>query len=127
MSRPRLAAVTLARTRACDAAGIVWPADLRMDVVQCLERIVDGTAQRKLRDELIRRAALLLPPMAPYSRAGLLAQEAKAMARTWHVRGAEAASDSPATPRECLHAAAQLAALPRSQRQFHRVLIGWKH
>lgn len=96
-------------------------------MVRCVESIVDAAAQRKLRDDFIRRAALLLPPTAPYRQAGLLAQEAKAMARTWHVRSAAPATDSPTTPRECLHAAAQLADLPRSQRQFHRVLIRRQH
>lgn len=127
MPRPRLAATTLARIRTCDAAGIAWSADMRADVVRCLEGIVDTSEQRRLRDELIRRAALLLPPNAPYQQAGMLALEAKAMARTWHVRGQGRAPAAPATPRECLHAAAQLAQLPRSQRQFHRVLTGRQH
>lgn len=127
MPRPRLSAITLARIRTLNAAGIAWPADLRADVERCLEGQADDAAQRKLRDELIRRAALLLPPAASFGRAGMLAQEAKALARTWRTRGAQRAPDTPATPRECLHAAAQLAELPRSQRQFYRVLTGPQH
>lgn len=123
----RLTTDTLARVRACIGAHLPASPDLMADIEQCLGEVVGAAALKGRRDMLIRRAALLLPPAEPYAQAGALAREAKALARTWGASGCRRVVDEPTTPRECLQAAAQLAGLPESQRQFHRVLTKSPH
>lgn len=118
---------TLARLRVCKAAGLPVSQDLLNDAVECLERVTDAALFRAKRDELIRRAALLLPVAAPYHQAAALVGEAKAMARTWHLLRTLPPAKILTTPRDCLHAARLLAELPESQRQFYRVLRPRRH
>jgi hypothetical protein len=113
---------TLARLRVCRDAGRPLPTDLLDDAIACLERGADAAQLRARRDALLRRAALLLPPAPPHRLAAMLAAEAKAMARTWHILRAHEPAPPYCTPRACLHAAALCARLPESQRQFYRVL-----
>lgn len=115
-------ATTLARLRVCRAAGVAISPELRDEVIECLERLADASLARARRDELIRRAALLIPDASAYSRASRLAAEAKVMARTWHILQSRPAAEQLDTPRDCLHAAALLSRLPESARQFYRVL-----
>jgi hypothetical protein len=115
-------ATTLARLRVCKAAGVAISPELRDEVIVCLERVADASLARRRRDELIRRAALMIPGDSPYFRASRLAEEAKVMARTWHILQGRQASEQLHTPRDCLHAAALLCKLPKSARQFYRVL-----
>jgi hypothetical protein len=115
-------AETLARLRVCKAAGVPVPPDLRDEAIDCLERACDASLARQRRDELIRRAALLIPDTSAYRAAEALAAEAKVMARTWHILQARPAAEQLCTPRDCLHAAALLGRLPESARQFYRVL-----
>lgn len=117
-----ITADTLARLRVCQAAGLPVPDDLLSDAVECLEKVTDAALLRARRDELIRRAALLLPDATPYQQAAALATEAKAMSRTWHLLCQQSPGQSLSTPRECLHAARLLAVLPTSHRQFYRLL-----
>ena len=117
-----LIADTVARLRVCQAAGLPVTDDLLSDAVECLERVTDAALLRARRDELIRRAALLLPVAGPYQQAATLAGEAKAMARTWHLLRSTPPAVPLSTPRDCLHAARLLADLPESQRQFYRLL-----
>ncbi|AMU99417.1 hypothetical protein [Xanthomonas citri] len=118
---PRIAD-TLARVRVCRDAGLPITDELRNDIVECLEQAAGASALRRQRDMLIRRAALLLPPAGAWRQAEALADEAQQLARVWHVMRNRPAACEPATPRACLHAAGLLAALPKSQRHFHRVL-----
>jgi hypothetical protein len=127
MGVPQLVTDTAARLRVCRDAGITAPPELLDDALQCLESIVDGATRRRWRDEMIRKAALLLPQPSSYARAGRLAQEAKALSRTWHLPSRREASDAPETAREWLVAAAAVADLPVSQRQFYRVLADDPH
>lgn len=113
---------TLARLRVCRDAGRALPADLIDDAIVHLERIEDAAVMRARRDALIRRAALLLPPGPPYQLATMLAREARALSRTWHVLQTREPKMPYQTVRDCLHAAALRASLPASQRQFYRVL-----
>lgn len=117
-----LAANTLARLRVCRDAGQAIPSDLVADAITCLEAVADAAVLRVKRDELIRRASLLMPPAPPHRLAEVLAAEAKAMARTWPILRARQPREPYQAPRDCLHAAALLAPLPSSQRQFYRVL-----
>lgn len=117
-----LIADTVARLRVCQAAGLPVSDELLNDAVECLERVTDAALLRAKRDELIRRAALLLPVATPYQKATALAGEAKAMDRTWHLLRSVPPAQPLSTPRECLHAARLLADLPESQRQFYRLL-----
>ncbi len=117
-----VSAATLARLRVCLAAGRAPSPALVADAIDCLEKISDAGAIRARRDALIRRAALLLPDARPHRKAFMLAQEAKAMARTWHLLQAREPDSAYGTPRDCLHAAALLSRLPESSRQFYRVI-----
>lgn len=118
------AADTLARLRVCRDAGRAAPPDLVADAIEAIERSLHTEMLRGRRDELIRRAALLLPDAdaRPYTRAGLLLQEARTMNRTWNVLRTLPPESEPGTPRACLHAARIYAPLPESQRHFYRVL-----
>ena len=117
------AAGTLARLRVCLAAGRSPSPELLADTIAHLELFSDAAELRAKRDALIRRAALLLPAAPPHRKAYLLAQDAKAMTRTWHLLRSREPAAPYGTPRDCLHAAGLLARLPASQRQFYRVLI----
>lgn len=117
-----LVADTLARLRVCRDAGLSAPPDLRDAAIECLERYADAEQARAQRDSLIRRAALLLPPAAPYRNAGVLACEAKAMNRRWHELRTRPPQQPFGSLRDYLHAARLLSELPSSQRQFYRVL-----
>lgn len=115
---------TLARLRVCRDAACQVPPDLVIDAIAVIERSLHTETLRARRDELIRRAALLLPDTEarPYTRAGMLLQEARAMNRTWHILRAQPPQLDQCTPRACLHAARLCAPLPESQRHFYRVL-----
>lgn len=113
---------TLARLRVCRDAGRSAPPDLIADAVDAIEGFLRTDTLRDRRDALIRRAALLLPDGRPYTRAGLLLQESRAMNRTWHILRQSPPEPVLATPRDCLHAARLIAPLPESQRHFYRVL-----
>lgn len=123
MSVPQLVTDTAARLRVCLVAGISASPELLGDALQCLDAIVDSAERRRRRDEMIRKAALLLPQSSPYARAGRLVEEAKALARTRHLSSMREPARAPATPREWLVAAAAVADLPGSQRHFYRVLV----
>lgn len=122
MGALQLAIDTAARLRVCRDAGVSASPELLADALRCLETIVDDTSRRKRRNVLIRQAALLLPQTSAHARAGRLASEAKVLARMWHLPSWRQSPEQPATPREYLIAAAAVAELPASQRQFHRVL-----
>lgn len=113
---------TVARLRVCRDAGVPVPPALRDDAIACLEDTIDAALLRTSRDDLIRRAALLLPFGTPHQKATALADEAQAMSRTWHLLRSRPPAVTFTTPRDCLHAAALRAKLPESQRQFYRVL-----
>lgn len=113
---------TIARLRVSVAAGLPPPPDLVADVLEFLERDEGAASRRAKRDALIRRGGMLLPPDRAYAKAAQLAGEAKAMQRTWHLLREREAEVSPGTVRGCLHAAALHEDLPRSHRQFYRVL-----
>lgn len=112
----------LARLRVFQDSGLPLPADLQDEIVACLEELAGSRTRRQRRDALIRRAAILLPPTGDWQRAGDLLAEAQQLARVWHLMRNRAPETEPATPRACLHAAGLVAALPKSQRQFHRIL-----
>ncbi|MFC3715593.1 hypothetical protein ACFONC_05460 [Luteimonas soli] len=114
---------TLARLRVCRDSGLATPPELRDAAIECLERYADAEQVRAQRDTLIRRAALLLPPAAPYRTAGVLACEARAMNRRWHELRTKLPQQPFGSPRDYLHAARLLSELPTSQRQFYRVLL----
>ncbi|TXH66599.1 MAG: hypothetical protein E6Q88_11685 [Lysobacteraceae bacterium] len=119
------AAETLARLRVCRDAGLPVLPELAADAIEVIEQFLYAAELRDRRDAMIRRAALLLPdPDAkPYTRAGLLLQEARAMNRTWNILRSKPPENELSTPRACLHAARLYAELPGSQRHFYRVLI----
>lgn len=108
-------------------AGLPASPDLMADIETCLESLAGASTRKKRRDELIRLAVLMLPQAEPYAQAGMLAREAKALARTWNTSGCRHVVEAPTTPREYLQAAAQIAELPGSQRQFHRLLTKPRH
>lgn len=117
-----LIADTVARLRVCREAALPVPLDLLDDAMECLERVTDAALLRARRDEFIRRAALLVTEKSVFRKAAVLADEAKAMSRTWHLTKSHLPDGVPSTVRACLHAAAHQAELPFSQRQFYRVL-----
>lgn len=117
-----LASDTLARVRVCRTAGLPFSSELQEHIEQCLEQMVSPASLRGRRDVLIRRAALTLPAASLSQRANMLVDEAKQLGRVWHLLRNQPPEHEPATPRACLHAAALLAELPASARQFYRVL-----
>lgn len=92
------------------------------DIETCLESVTGAAMRKAERDRLIRLAVVMLPASEPYEQAGILASEAKALARTWNASGCRNVVNVPTKARECLQMAAQIAELPSSQRQFYRVL-----
>lgn len=116
------AADALARLRVCRAAGLTIPLDLQEELLACLESQVSAGRLRQNRDALIRRAAMLLAPASDYQHAERLADEARQMMRTWSLLKTRPAEAEPTTPRACLHAASLQAPLPKSVRQYYRVL-----
>lgn len=117
----------VARLRVCRDAGRAPSSELVGDVINFLEKQNDSALNRKKRDELIRRAALLFPLVSEYKRAENLTKEAKAMMRTWLILKIKPAPKEFASVRDCLHAAALHAELPNSQRHFYRILSAEKH
>lgn len=118
---------TLARVRVCRDGGLPITEDLRNDIVECLEQAAGAGTLRRRRDTLIRRAAMLLAPAGAWQHAGELAREAEHLSRVWQIMRHRTAESEPTTPRACLHAAALLATLPISRRQFYRVLQSGNH
>lgn len=123
-SRPpvRLINDTLARVRVCRRAGRPGTPDLLADVEEILEGLVSKAECKKRRDEMIRLAALMLPTAGPYTQAGVLWKEIKALARSRNGSASQPDAAPRDSVREYLKAAAQAAPLPKSQRQVHRIL-----
>lgn len=109
----------LSRLRVCRAAALPIPEDLQDELILCLESVAGAAARRAERDQLIRRAALLLPESSQWGRAERLAREAKALARTRAVAGGSGS----VTARTVLQEASAHAALPGTARQFYRLLV----
>lgn len=124
---PSIAAETLARLRVCRDSGRQVPPDLVESAIGVIEGMVRADVLRERRDEMLRRAALLLPEQRPYAQAGQLFKEARAMDRVWHVLRTSPADDRPATIRACLRAARNFAPLPASQRHFYRILTAGRN
>ncbi|HLM52320.1 MAG TPA: hypothetical protein VK325_01710 [Pseudoxanthomonas sp.] len=83
-----------------------------------LEQAISAPRLTLTRDSYIRQAALHLPAGSLFSQASALHVEASKLCR---VRYASPPAD-PATFRELLQVAAACAPLPRSRRQFLRIL-----
>ena len=110
------AAVALARLRTCRDAGLPVPTDLHDELITLLAGMMSAEERQQQRNRELRIAALLLPADLPlWTRARLLHQEAKGLAR--------ARRDSAVEPvRDRLRVAALYAALPGCQKQFARIL-----
>lgn len=117
----------VARLRVCRDAGRAPSSELLGDILDFLEKQNDSALNRKKRDELIRRAALLFPAVSEYKQAENLVKEAKAMIRTWPILKIKPAPKEFNSARDYLHAAALHADLPQSHRQFYRVLTSANH
>jgi|GEM_PF-5334496 len=102
-------------------AGIGATGELLDQAIAYIDADLDAGGKRQLRDGLIRRAALMLDAQSPYAKAGVLAIEAKALAR----RREFAQDDSPAgSPvRALLREAGRFGELPASRRHYYRVLV----
>lgn len=106
----------LARMRTCHDAGLAVPCDLADDVIALLERLLTAKQRRQLRDRELRIAAMLLPANdPPWSKAGHLLRESRAMARAGR-------APLPNTVRMHLQHAARLGELPTCRKQFARIL-----
>lgn len=92
------------------------PRDLLDEMIQLAESVLSARDRRVLRDRELRLAALMLPANdPPWTKAGHLLKEAKALARTRR--------DVPAdSVRAYLREAERLADLPQCQKQFARIL-----
>ena len=116
------AAALLARLRARRGAGLK-PSDELLDQIDALlDGVVGARQQLEARNRLIRRAALLLPPMCLARQADELFKQAGALSRLRTQNPAEPFPVEPATVRECLHSASLHGRLVNSQRQFLRIL-----
>jgi hypothetical protein len=122
-----LNADTLARLRRCRDTSMPVSYELLEAAIECIKCVIDADVIRSERNELIRRAAQMLPPATTWRLAGRLVMEHKAMMRTWSVLEQRAPLEPYNTPRDCLHAARLFTELPASQRTFDRVLKASDH
>lgn len=113
---------TLARLRVHAALGSSVPADLIEDAISCLEEIESSGRNRRQRDRLIRRAGLLSAADTLHAQAKQLQGIAARLKQSHAPLGVPALHAEPATPVDCLRAAAVAQPLPRSYRQFLRIL-----
>lgn len=113
---------TIAQLRVCQAAGIAVPDDVLEDAIAELGRSANAHALKRQRDDLIRRAALLLPATEPWQRAEELARLAKLVQRVRAAIPAGEIAGEPVTPRACIEAAAKLGRLPGTARHYYRLL-----
>lgn len=116
------ASITLARLRACRWSGKPVPAQVIDDAIEALGRIEARQIALMRRDDLIRAAAEMTGQARASDQAKQLLATANALSRTWPTLVLQSPPDVPATARDALHAARLVAPLPKSTRQFLRVL-----
>ena len=116
------AASLLSRLLTCQAACLHVSPELLARVIEVFASEVSARERRPKRDELVRRASLLAPAESEHARAAFLAAEARALS-SGRRSGATIKLQQPAaTVRECLIEAATYGRLPKSSRQFLRIL-----
>ena len=117
-----LAAVTLARLRDCRRYSRPVPNQLLDDAIEALGRVESRQVAMDKRDQWIRAAAALTREATLGTQARRLTEEAASLARVWAHVVNQPLKEPPESVRDALHAARLLAPLPKSMRQYRRVL-----